>query len=351
MPNPGRAALAAAAVAVACGGGPRGPEAIPYADDGVLTVMTWNAYLGAHLAAALGAATPQEAVAATTAIWDRANANDPAARADAIAAEIARALPDVVALQEAALWRIQARGDAALGGTSPASDVASDLLALVLDALARRGLAYDAVRVLELLDVEAPIASGADVRLTDRIALLVRAGVPVGDPRGGAFSEGTLARVEVAGRALAVPQGWVAADVAIGGAWIAVHATHLESMDAGAREAQAAELAALAAATPGPAVVLGDLNAAPGEAARAALASAGLADAWDAARPADPGPTCCWPEDLSRASPAPDVRVDAVLARGLSVRDVGRAGVEPASRTASGLWPSDHAGVVAALSP
>ena len=357
MPTPKRAALAAALAALSgvlagCGGGEtRGAAIVPYADDGVLTAMTWNVYLGAHLAAALDAATPEEAVRATTAIWGRVVANDPAARAEAIAAEIAIALPDVVGLQEATLWRAQTPGDAAFGGTIPATAAAADLLASLIDALARRGLAYEPVRVLELLDVEGPIATGADLRLTDRIALLVRSGVPVANARGAPFSDAALARVAVAGRALAVPQGWIAADVSVGGRWIAVYDTHLESLDARARDAQAVELAALVGAAAGPAVVLGDLNAVPGAAARAALAGAGLDDAWELANPADPAPTCCWPEDLSLSSPAPEVRVDAVLARGLSVRSASRVGEQPSDRTASGLWPSDHAGVVAALEP
>ncbi len=357
MSIPKRAAHAvAAALAVAlagCGGGEsRGATLLPYDDDGVLTVMTWNVYLGAHLAAALGAETPEEAVAATTRIWDRVNANDPRARADAIAAAIAAALPDVVGLQEASLWRTQTPGDAALGGGAPASAVASDALGLVRDALARRGLAYDPVPVLELLDVEGPIATGSDVRLTDRLALLVRSGVPVANPRGGAFSPDALARITVAGRTFVVPQGWVALDVTIGGRSIAVYDTHLDSSDAVARAAQAAELAALVAAEPAAAVVLGDLNARPGADAPSTLrAAAGLEDAWAAVRAWDPAPTCCWPEDLSLSSPAPDARVDYVLSRGLSVRTASAVGVEPADRTASGLWPSDHAGVVAALVP
>ncbi|MFP5299575.1 MAG: hypothetical protein ACLGHL_11375, partial [Actinomycetota bacterium] len=45
-------------------------------------------------------------------------------------------------------------------------------------------------------------------------------------------------------------------------------------------------------------------------------------------------------------------RVDHVMTRG-SVGLVGsrRYGVDPDGRTASGMWPSDHAGVMATLLP
>jgi endonuclease/exonuclease/phosphatase family metal-dependent hydrolase len=45
-----------------------------------------------------------------------------------------------------------------------------------------------------------------------------------------------------------------------------------------------------------------------------------------------------------------DQRIDLVLIRGAAhVRNVDLVGEEEADRTASGLWPSDHAGVVATV--
>ena len=51
-----------------------------------------------------------------------------------------------------------------------------------------------------------------------------------------------------------------------------------------------------------------------------------------------------------------DHRIDLVLARGADGQalpaDQGRiVGIDPANRTATGLWPSDHAGVVLRLRP
>jgi len=42
-------------------------------------------------------------------------------------------------------------------------------------------------------------------------------------------------------------------------------------------------------------------------------------------------------------------RIDYVFSRGLSPEETRLVGDKPNSRTPSGLWPSDHAGVVATL--
>jgi endonuclease/exonuclease/phosphatase (EEP) superfamily protein YafD len=89
-----------------------------------------------------------------------------------------------------------------------------------------------------------------------------------------------------------------------------------------------------------PVAVLGDLNSRPGQGAHAALVAAGLADAG-----ASVGPTCCESRTLRNARTALDHRIDHVLLRGLTASAARRI----SSRTASGLWSSDHAGVVVDL--
>jgi hypothetical protein len=45
-----------------------------------------------------------------------------------------------------------------------------------------------------------------------------------------------------------------------------------------------------------------------------------------------------------------DHRVDLILLRGaFAVEDINLIGNKPSDRTPSGLWPSDHAGIVAKL--
>jgi len=80
------------------------------------------------------------------------------------------------------------------------------------------------------------------------------------------------------------------------------------------------------------------------------LLSAGFKDAWKERHPSLPGYTCCQDEDLLNPTSLLSTRVDLVLYRGdISVRDIKLVGEKPSDRTPSGLWPSDHAGVVAGL--
>jgi hypothetical protein len=91
---------------------------------------------------------------------------------------------------------------------------------------------------------------------------------------------------------------------------------------------------------------------------------AGLTDAWKLLHPNQPGFTCCQDPDLlnkrsnldlapcppgSLATTCPH-RIDLILFRGLAgVANMKVFGDLPPDRTPSGLWPSDHAGIVATL--
>lgn len=350
-------ALLAAIVAALAGCGDDGgdDDTIPYADDGKLTAMTRNLFLGAELSPLLGATTPGELVAATTVLWDRVQANRFEERATRIADEIAAAQPDLVGLQEVSLWRTQTPGDALFGGTQPATTVAMDYLQLLLARLAERRLRYVPVETLELADVEAPIASGTDVRLTDRDVILAREGVPTANARGAPFT--ALGLASVLGTAYPVKRGWSAVQATIGGQQITFVNTHLEAFDlqtstgVPARPAQAAELVELLAPEAGRVTVVGDLNSVPGTEGHAALTGAGFTDTWTTVHGDDPGLTCCFLEDLHQTASL-SVRIDDVLVRGsLTPTSATIVGEEEADRTLSGLWPSDHAGVVAAIEP
>jgi hypothetical protein len=132
-------------------------------------VETRNLYLGADLTPALLAQNPVQLALAASEIWEQVVATDFPARAQTLAAEIDDASPLLVGLQEVALWRT-----ATLPGT-PATDVAYDFLALLLDALADRGLVYNAVVIQEEADLQAPTILGFDIRLTQRDVILAKA--------------------------------------------------------------------------------------------------------------------------------------------------------------------------------
>jgi hypothetical protein len=76
------------------------------------------------------------------------------------------------------------------------------------------------------------------------------------------------------------------------------------------------------------------------------LRRAGFVDAWTRGG----GLTCCHAVELHDPNPTLTKRVDLVLTkRGFRSLRIDVVGEEPADRTEGGLWPSDHAGVVATL--
>jgi hypothetical protein len=61
-----------------------------------------------------------------------------------------------------------------------------------------------------------------------------------------------------------------------------------------------------------------------------------------------PGFTCCT--DIAAPASGANERIDIVFHRGgVTAESVEIVGADPTKRTAMGLWPSDHAGVVANL--
>ena len=76
------------------------------------------------------------------------------------------------------------------------------------------------------------------------------------------------------------------------------------------------------------------------------LAAGGFADAWT-----EPdGLTCCHAVDLHNPDPTLTKRVDLVLIKGaFETKKIAIVGERPNDRTHEGLWPSDHAGLVAKL--
>jgi hypothetical protein len=81
------------------------------------------------------------------------------------------------------------------------------------------------------------------------------------------------------------------------------------------------------------------------------MLDAGFTDAWAAPGRQAPGLTCCQASDLLNAYGAFDERGDFVFSRNLpdGMHVVARhiLGDRPGDRLPSGLWPSDHAAIVA----
>ncbi|MBT2449756.1 endonuclease/exonuclease/phosphatase family protein [Streptomyces sp. ISL-43] len=335
-----------------------------------LRVMTRNLYLGADLAPVLAATSPQALVAAVTAVYANVQATNFPERAEALADEIADSDPHLVGLQEAVLWRSQTPA-----GAGSAIHVEYDFLQILLDELSARGKHYEAVAsVIVGSDFEAPRSTPTglqDIRLTDRDVLLARTDLPardfsVANARAATFQSHVPICRPLLGcppnDPLQVRRGWVAADATVHGRTARVVTTHLEPASPTVQEAQADELLAGPLKTKLPAVLLGDLNSAAGGVGAQPgstdtqthdnLLAAGFKDAWTATRPHKPGFTCCQAADLRNAASTLAQRIDYVLFRGkVSALTTGRVGHVQADRTPSGLWPSDHAGVVSVLRP
>jgi endonuclease/exonuclease/phosphatase family metal-dependent hydrolase len=302
--------------------------------------MTRNLFLGADLTPAYRAlAAPDGLAGLPAAVAAIFNPGEPpglvqrtdfATRAVALAGEIAAAKPDVIGLQEAAVWR---------AGEEPAADH----LALLEAELERRGLRYRRVAVKENGSVALPSAAGILVGLADREALLARDELDVSNAQTGSFANALT--MEAAQGSFSLARGWIAADVA----GIRCVTTHLEVASPAAaatvQRLQAQELVEGPAATELPVVLLGDFNARPERATYAYLREAGFDDAWLRANPDGPaGLTCCHAQPLDDPGDTLRARIDLILTRGLAA-----TGAFVVGEFANGLWASDHQGVVAEL--
>jgi hypothetical protein len=328
--------------------------------DRPVRVMTRNLYLGADLTPAVTATSFQDLAVKVAQIYGKVQATDFPARATVLAREIGEADPTIIGLQEVALWRTGAPG-VLDGPVTPATTVAYDFLALLQAALAAAGTPYDAAVVQQELDVEVPSALGFDVRLTQRDVILVKAGVPGSELTISGTAKAIYATnlvFNVVGNPVVNTRGWTSVDVTANKRTFRLVNTHLEAFSAFHRWAQAGELLAAGGPTDTglPVILLGDLNSAPTEpgpfSAYARLTAGGFRDTWLAVNASDPGYTCCNAEDLLNPTPTMTQRIDHILVDWdggvISSRVVG---IDPDNRTPSGLWPSDHAGVVAALQP
>ncbi len=334
-------------------------------------VMSRNIYLGANLAPALLAPDPPSMFIAAGQIYDTSVfETNFRGRAELLAAEIARTKPDAIGLQEVALWRRGQRG-APDGPATPAREVVVDFLEVLRTQLDKRGLRYKVGRVQNQADIELPIDRNADGtpemdgRLTMRDAILVKQNLKISNRRGGNYPTGLPVPTPLG--QIDVTRGWTSVDLVKGKKRnrkkFRFINTHLEAFSAFFRRSQAFSLTTLPIVQNSrklPVILVGDLNSdpvddsipnepdpipeAPENGAYLAIADAGFADRGVTQN------TCCHADDLLNDEVDFGSRIDHVLAKG-KVRKLGasRTGLDQAQRTDTGLWPSDHAGVVSRL--
>jgi endonuclease/exonuclease/phosphatase family metal-dependent hydrolase len=343
----------------------------------VVNVMTRNLYLGADLAPAIGAPSLEAFVAANGKILREVTANDFPTRAKGLAQEILSEEPDLVGLQEVALWRTGPPSLAPLSTGPSATTVRYDYLQLLLDQLNKGKPQYEVIVSQNEFDFEAPAdengiagdgpnpaIANAEIngRLTMRDVILARrgAGIDTANPDAGHFSN--LLPVSILGTQVPVTRGWTSVDAKVRGShWFRFVNTHLEAFDPAAlvpsfRAKQAAELVAPGGPATGslPVVLVGDLNSdddtvSPGDQqAYRVLLKAGLVE-----RSTDNPLGCCLNASLLAEDAGGNVadfdhQVDHVMTNDpqeVTLQDSAVTGLLPAS----GFWDSDHAGLFSAL--
>jgi endonuclease/exonuclease/phosphatase family metal-dependent hydrolase len=344
-----------------------------------VTVMTRNLYLGADisrpLTATQGLPPDQQAaalVAANTTLRAIVDQTSFPLRSERLAREIATRDPDLVGLQEVALWR-----HGAFDGT-PASIVDYDFLEILLDDLAALGERYRVVHVQTESDVSAPaLLDGAlqNVRLTIRDVVLGRARGPVKVLASGGANYAARITLSVAGQSVSFIRGYNWVDARAGARRFRFVNTHLESLLSDVAFAQASELLAVPAATERPVILVCDCNSDPLDASvklgevhthrdpyLLLTGPGGFVDAWLQFAPAAAGFTSGLSELVNdtpeQAAERFDHRIDLVLFHDASgsrihVEHGWVVGRDPDERTAATsigrLWPSDHAGVAIEL--
>lgn len=320
-----------------------------------VTAMTRNLYLGTDLIPIALAKNEAQFEKAASDGFAQVKATNFPARAKLIAREIKRTKPDLIGLQETALWRTGPKD----GTATRAQTVAIDYLKILRGALKKAGLRYRVVKVTTEADIEGPTREEYDVRLTMRDVILAkrRKGMKVVKKGGGNYT--TVLQIPTVAGTFTSTRGYAFADVRLNGRKFRFVDTHLEAYGDQIRTAQAAQLVGKggAAAKRGRVILVGDINSDPNGAEPNAfntLISAGFVDTWARLHPGDPGLTSGLEADLMdppTPNPFNDSRIDHVLTKG-KIRPLRATivGKNPAnSRTSTGLWASDHAGVVTKL--
>jgi hypothetical protein len=340
-------------------------------DSKHITVMTRNLYLGANLDQAIAAifsGNPDTIIQAATATWASVVATNFPERAEVLADEIAHSQPHLVGLQEVSLYRT-GLPDTFSDNPTPARRVRLDYLEILLEELDERDLHYAPVAVTKNFDVENPgyTAPGVlqDIRLTDRDVILARTDLPASELKlsnvqTANFRTNASLPIGTTGQSITILRGWGSVDVKVRNKQFRFINTHLEQEGPfnQIQVAQGNEILSGPASTSLPVIMGGDFNSradGSGTPTYSKLIGDGIGegrfdDAWSVTHPEELGNTFGHEPDLLNTTVNLTQRIDLVLFRGsLSAVDADVVGDELNDRTPSGLWPSDHAGLMVTL--
>jgi endonuclease/exonuclease/phosphatase family metal-dependent hydrolase len=312
-----------------------------------LKVMTRNMDAGTDLNYVAAATAGNFEAAVVNTVLEVVNSKIPE-RATLLAAEIAQAQPDLIALQEVTTWKIE--------GQFP---VHYNQLRLLMESLRALGQNYRVAVVQELTNIQIP----GVVTFIDHNAILVRSelmpnllGFEAHKYENSMIFPTPAGNVEVLG-------GWMAAEIKIGNSRFKFVNTHLESANQAIPEtfllqlSQAKQLVEDLKGVNLPIILAGDFNSdaeptklypSDATASYGYISRSGYIDAWERLHRRDHGYT--WPlfgEDfMAGMTVEPLERIDLIFSNGPKALSITRTGMEPVEH----LYASDHAGVVAEFS-
>ena len=310
----------------------------------MIRVATYNLYLGADLALLFGATDPVSLAERVAEVRAQLAATRFEERAVALARVLGRERPDVVGLQEVARWSTAPLGP---DGSRGEETVHADFLPTLLAALEDAGCRYDAHAANLNFSGGLGVGNGTWMGVSGANVTLVRAdaGLTVTAEHTGGFRDTHDVVTAMPGVVFPVARSWGAVEVTHDGRRLLVVNTHTEAYDKATRDAQRDELLSVLRDVPLPVVLVGDLNATADEVG----VPAPYVDAWTVAAAATDGNglTSGQRGDLANPESLLHGRIDYVFVRGARVMACRTVGDRPEDRTPGGLWPSDHAGVVA----
>ena len=293
--------------------------------------------------------------------------------------------PHLIGLQEVSQWFVQSPSNFFDPGQAYDEELIYDYLDILLQAIEARGLNYEVAASVENADVELPMLTDIseegipifdDLRMVDRDVILVRRDVDISNPDLGNYEN--RVRETIAGITLEFKRGWVAVDAEVCGEFYRFVNTHLEISSIPQsifRVIQAAQMNELLTEVlideTKPILLVGDFNSSPEHVPgigclpdgswcseyvppyMQATMYAGYLDAWDLVFWPRDGFTSGFDEFVSDPTAELTERIDLVLInpQEKEVKNViaVTTGDNPFSMTPGGLWPSDHAGVVARI--
>jgi endonuclease/exonuclease/phosphatase family metal-dependent hydrolase len=328
--------------------------------NGNLRVMTYNVDEGTDFIEIQNATTTSEFLVAVGQTISAVRATNPPVRMQAIAQQILAAAPTLVSLQELDQW--------SSGPFDPVTQTCGqltmefDMLQELMSALGSLGGHYQvAAQATQYAFPPTPglilPSTFLCVQVIDFNVILARTDLSLtrfqwGNPQSGQFVNMDFVATPIG--TIPLPSAWASVDASFNGKAFRFIGTHLQSVDAVVRELQGDELRAGPARTSLPVIVAMDSNAQasppPVDPTYMDFIEAGYTDSWTQAFPLSPGFTCCQAPLVNNVVSQLYQRIDLILTLGaVQTQNIALFGATADSKTATGLWPSDHAGVAAQL--